>query len=65
MDNLNPSHDAVKDGELTDVRLTTERKAQLNKLVQCDQDKTVDELMYMAGAYESLAMRVATQRRSS
>ncbi len=44
--------------------LTPERRARLAELVESDRDMTVDELLYMAVAYESLAMRVATRRSS-
>lgn len=63
--NDSASHDVVRDQNPTDVRLTTERKAQLAALVELDREMTVDEAMYMVGLYESLATRIATQRRQS
>ena len=58
----NGSHDVVRDQSPTDVRLTTERKAQLVALVELDRDMTIDEAMYVAGAYEAMAQRKHRQR---
>ncbi len=54
--------DAVEAPEENDMSLTRECRARLAEVVECDRDMTVDELLYMAVAYESLAMRVATRQ---
>lgn len=48
--------------QVPDERLPAQRREHLRALVELDRDMTIDELMYLAGAYEDLANRKHAKR---